>query len=223
MKKDRNAAEEPAPVIDLSGMLTMLDWVDALSAYQQSDNYAAFSPLLEKKPAKLLQEAAFFENINQIYRAQSPLTRFQTVLNQNEIDNPFLPLVQESLEKRIQWAKGSGQYEHQLNLAKRNLMNGDYLQAVIRTHEAWISKMVKLDGVGKDQSDYGHRKEAQDYFENYAANSDVELFKDIQAMRNAMAHGTKAKRKGIKDILNNESELNKKLNSVLQRIEQWKY
>lgn len=209
------------PVIDLSGLLTMLDWVDALSAYKQSDNYATFSPLLDSKHANFLNEAAFFENINQVHNARSPLTKFQTALQNNEIDNPFISLVQKDLNQRIQWAQGSSQYEHQIKLAKRNLDNGDYLQASIRANEAWISKILGMHN--KEQSDYNNREQVSKNPSEHFSDADCRLFEDLKAIRNAMAHGTKATRLGIADTLSNEHELKSKLTEIIKRIEQWKF
>lgn len=209
------------PVIDLSGLLTMLDWVDALSAYKQSDNYAAFSPLLHTKHAEFLNHAAFFENINQVHNARSPLTKFQTALQNGEIDNPFISLVQEDLNQRTQWAKGSNQYEHQINLAKRNLDNGDYLQASIRANEAWISKVLGMSN--QEQSDYNNRENVSKNPSKHFSNADCQLFEDLKAIRNAMAHGTKATRPGITDILSHEEKLKNKLDEIIYRIGQWKY
>lgn len=207
------------PVVDLNGMLTMLDWVDALSAYKQSDNYAVFSSLLDDENAKLLRQAAFFENINQVHQARSPLSKFNQNLNSNKIDNAFISLVKADLIQRIEWAQGSGQYEHQLYLAQRNLATGDYLQASIRANEAWVSKMVKAEK--GNQSSYKEREKAQENFTKYAQDCDVIQFEDLKAIRNAMAHGTQAKRKGITEILNDETKLRQKLNQIIQKIEHW--
>lgn len=210
-----------APVLDLNGLLSMLDWVDALSAYEQSDNYATFSPLLDNQYATLLKKAAFFENINQVHNARSPLTKFQEALQANRIDDSFISLIQEDLNQRIQWANGSSQYIHQVSLAKRNLANGDYLQASIRAYEAWISKVLGFNN--KDQSNFAERESIRQNFSAHFSDSDSDLFEDLKAIRNAVAHGTVAIRPGITEILNDEEKLSKKLTKIITRIEQWKY
>lgn len=54
------------PVLRLSAMLHMLDWVDALAVYEHSGNYGVFAPLLQQdgmpaERANLLAQAAYFE------------------------------------------------------------------------------------------------------------------------------------------------------------------
>ena len=39
------------PVLRLTGMLRMLDWVDALSAYEKGGDYGGFAPLLRDEAA----------------------------------------------------------------------------------------------------------------------------------------------------------------------------
>lgn len=210
---------DKTPVVDLSGMLTMLDWVDALSAYKQNDNYAAFIPLLDDENAKLLRQAAFFENINQIQFARSSLKKFNKNLQFNQIDNPFLPLVKNDWVQRLQWVKEKGHYERQLYLAKRHLENGNYLQASILSNEAWISKKIKLNN--QDQNVYALRNKAKKELNKTLNSIDKKLFKDITDIRNAMAHGTKPENADILPILNDQEKLHQKLKNIIQHIETW--
>lgn len=218
--------QTPAPVVELNGLLSMLDWVDALSAYKQSNDYAALGNLLDEDNKALLQKAAFFENINQIHNAISPLGSFRHNLENEKIDNSFMPLVAEDLSKDTQWIKESRLDKYQLRLAERNLKNGDYLQACIRIQEAWISKMVyKEKG---DMKDYKKRESAKENFlkEN---NDDKQQFNDLSTLRNAMAHGTepkyekmpKNKQEIIRKILQDEAQLRKELTQILEHVKQW--
>lgn len=207
------------PVVDLSGMLTMLDWVDALSAYKQSDNYAAFIPLLDSHNGQLLKEAAFFENINQMQFSRSSLKEFNKNLQSNQINNLFLPLVKNDWVQRLQWVKEKGHYERQLYLAKRHLENGNYLQASILGNEAWISKKIKFNN--QDQNVHGLRDKAKDELKKTLNSTGKKLFNEISAIRNAMAHGTKPDNADILPILNNQEKLHQKLKDIIQYIETW--
>lgn len=206
------------PVVELNGLLSMLDWVDALSAYKQSNDYAALGNLLDKDNKALLQKAAFFENINQIHNAISPLGSFRQNLENEQIDNSFMPLVAKDLNKDTQWVKESRLDKYQLRLAERNLKNGDYLQACIRIQEAWISKMVYKEK--EDVKDYKKRESAKDNFlkEN---NDDKQQFNDLSTLRNAMAHGTAPNYKAMQAILQDEVKLRTKLKQILERVKQW--
>lgn len=71
------------PVVELDGLLKMLDWVDVLSVYNHNGNYQIFSPLFKREngqeQADLLNEAAFLENTNQVHEAYKPLVKFRNL------------------------------------------------------------------------------------------------------------------------------------------------
>ena len=205
-----------APVIELNGLLKMLDWVDALSVYNHNGNYQVFSPLFERenghKQAKLLEEAAFFENTNQIHNAYLPLKKFRDLLP--ELESPFMQLFGKELENRTKWVVGRDLGDHQLKMAKFYLKKGDYLRASVLAQEAWISKMVTCS----DKGDFNKRKEAQKSFEKNASIFDKQLFDELKAIRNALAHGTKTNFKQVKTALADESKLHKTLKEILQHI-----
>lgn len=207
------------PVVELDGLLKMLDWVDALSVYNHNGNYQVFSPLFErengKEQAKLLNEAAFFENTNQVHKAYAPLATFRRL---PELDSPFTQLFADELQKRTQWATGQDFGERQLKMAEFYLNKADYLRASVLLQEAWISKMVKFG----DKSDFNTREDAQTEFEQQADVDDQTVFNELRVLRNALAHGTKAKSSATRKILGDEDKLHQKLKTILSHVQQWR-
>lgn len=210
---------DKTPVVELDGLLKMLDWVDALSVYNHNGNYQVFSPMFERengqKQADLLHEAAFFENTNQVHKAHAPLATFRRL---PELASPFTQLFADELQKRTQWATGQDFGARQLKMAEFYLNKADYLRASILLQEAWISKMVKLG----DKSDFNSRKKAQDEFESQAVGADQNLFDELKALRNALAHGTKAFLPAVRDALSDETKLRQKLKAILLHVQQWR-
>lgn len=207
------------PVVELDGLLKMLDWVDALSVYNHNGNYQVFSPLFErengKEQAKLLNEAAFFENTNQVHKAYAPLATFRRL---PELDSPFTQLFADELQKRTRWATGQDFGERQLKMAEFYLNKADYLRASILLQEAWISKMVKFG----DKSDFETRRKERKEFEDNAVGKDKILFDELRALRNALAHGTKADLATVKEALDEELKLCQKLKAILSHVQQWR-
>lgn len=214
--RDKN---ELSPVVELDGLLKMLDWVDALSVYNHNGNYQVFSPLFErengKEQAKLLNDAAFFENTNQVHKAYAPLATFRRL---PELDSPFTQLFADELQKRTQWATGQDFGERQLKMAEFYLNKADYLRASVLLQEAWISKMVKFG----DKSNFNTREDAQTEFKKHAVGEEKKLFNELRALRNALAHGTKADLLAAKEALSKETKLSQKLKTILLHVQQWR-
>lgn len=221
-----NQKNAPAPVIDLSGMLKMLDWVDALSAYNHSGNYQVFADLFREegadKAAECLKDAAFYENTNQIHAARSSLGAFR---NMETAGSPLIGLFAQELDKRTEWAERSRYYDHQLQSAQLHLDKANYWRAGILIHEAWISKMVYCYGglgyLKGEAKEFRLRADAEDLFHKEETDADKkDIFWKLNGIRNALAHGTEA-HPTIRKILKNPDALRKELNHALQVVRQW--
>ncbi|MDR2214121.1 MAG: TIGR02221 family CRISPR-associated protein, partial [Pseudomonadales bacterium] len=71
-------ANGETPVLDLNGLLKMLDWVEALATYDKDGDYGIFGKLLEHDglapdKARQLEKAAYFERISNPERAKQAL------------------------------------------------------------------------------------------------------------------------------------------------------
>lgn len=78
----------------------------------------------------------------------------------------------------------------------------------------WLNLAIK--------GNFNIRKDAQTEFENNAVDTDKELFDELRALRNALAHGTKAFLPDVKNALRDETKLRQKLKTILLHVQQWR-
>lgn len=102
---------EVHPVLELKGLLTMLDWVDALSTFDKDGDYFQFASLLTKQglaesTAEQLTQAAFFEHINNSSQARQKLVTISQQLEQ--LDTPIYNLFKPQLINRLNWFRKQG-------------------------------------------------------------------------------------------------------------------
>lgn len=179
---------EHTPVLMLDGMLSMLDWVDALTTFDKDGDYGEFADLLIKEGlpennANLLKQAAYFERTTNSSKAREKLnTIFNTLEDFNsDLFNLFKP----QLKKRLQWYKQKTRGLREQELAKEYLKRQDYLRAVVYAMEGVISHALNQDK--QDENNHDLRKEKSD---ELAKNS--VSFKKLRPIRNTLAHGNRS-------------------------------
>ena len=214
------------PVIELNGLLNMLDWVDALATYDKNGDYGIFASLYERagngQVADLLRKASFCEHINQPGQARNPLRQVVDVLESASV-SPMAALLQPQLRQRIAWAGNESYGERQAELAQRHLENGDYLQAATQAFEAAISR--RLAASRRDPMKYDYRKPAKDELEEEirrAGKNKSEAQKaylDLRALRNALTHGNRPDKAEIQSALSSEERLKNFLGERLRLVE----
>ncbi|WP_185711704.1 TIGR02221 family CRISPR-associated protein [Conchiformibius steedae] len=208
------------PVIELNGMLKMLDWVDALSVYNHNGSYREFVELFQREQAddaaKHLENASFFENTNQIHQARSALGSFRAL---PQPESPLIGLFQSELNQRTEWVRHSDYASRQLENAKLHLEKGDYLRCGILAHEAWLSKMTYA--YKGDASDYAQRDEAAKFFVEQMKQGQKADFDCLNHLRNALAHGSKSHNKRVQHALKTPEQLRSELNKLIRAVEQW--
>ena len=69
------SSDNKTPVLELESLLTMRDWVDALSTFDKDGDYSVFAPLLQQQgmtdtDAKQLSQASFYERISNASQAR---------------------------------------------------------------------------------------------------------------------------------------------------------
>ena len=202
-----DTATGETPVLDLSGLSHLLDWVEALAAYDASGDYGSFAPLLDQGTgatsiAERMRLAAFRE------RTSNPTQARQELLGllSGPLSQPaataagklFLP----ALSERLDWAKRPRRHEWELELADAYLERRDYLRAVIYLFESLITR--EAERLKSDINDYVARKEAQ---ESLKKASSKEEFKRLDRLRNALAHGLRSSDKRVAALLADEAKL----------------
>lgn len=193
------------PVLRLGGMLTMLDWIEALANYDKDGDYGVFAPLLEQdgmERADELKQAAFYERSSNPVKAREKLTGIDRVLADH--DAPMSALFKEELRNRIAWYRGATRHDWELALADAYLERRDFVRAAIYLFEAAVTKAV-TDEKG-NPADFAQRDEAWGKLRQNTPRA-----KKLEYLRNALAHGVRSENQEVRRMLANETALQKAL------------
>lgn len=201
------------PVLRLSTMLHMLDWVDALAVYDSSGNYGAFADLLQqdgmlKERANLLTQAAYFERSGNPVQARQSLSGAYNHVRDHQ--GPLGGLFKDSLSEHIGWFRQGDRADWELALADRYLARQDYLRAITYLYEAYLSHTTKK--FGGDMNQFVDRKEA---FDRSDKNQNIWLLVNL---RNAMAHGVRTDNRDAKRLLQDQQALDQKLRTLRKTL-----
>ncbi len=174
------------PVLRLSGLLQMLDWVEALATYDKDGDYSVFAPLLqvdgmEATRAGLLEKAAFFERTSNPVKAREALSSVFPSIEQHR--GGLSDLFRDELVKRVNWFRDPERYQWEASLARASLARGDYLRAATFMFESVTTREAIVQKLG-DPNSYDIRKEA--YGNAKKGNNHA---KKLEYLRNALAHG----------------------------------
>lgn len=202
------------PVIRLKGLLRLMDWVQALSAYDEDGDYGVFAPLLaqEGAPANrtgLLRNASFFERTTNPVKARQALSSIAEDIE--HLATPIGGLFQPELERRLNWWRAPSRAAWELSLAHAALERRDYLRAAIFLQEAYLSKCAYHKK--EDLNDYDVREEIRK--KQHAGNED---FKRLIRLRNAMAHGVRNEDRETLRALEDEDRLRAALTALHQAL-----
>lgn len=202
------------PVLNLGGMLQMLDWVEALAVYDKSGDYGVFSGLLQAdgmQPARaqMLAQAAYFERSNNPVQArQNLMGAFNPVqAHQGTLGRLF----SEPLARNIEWIRHGDRADWELALADRCLARKDYLRAAIYLFEGLVSHAVRQQGDNITRFD--DREAARKL-----AQQDLPDAKRLARLRNALAHGVRPSDPEIKRLLQDEQTLAQELRRLRKAL-----
>lgn len=175
------------PVLRLSGLLRMLDWVEALATYEKDGDYGTFAPLLaadgmEAGRANLLSKAAFFERSSNPVKARETLSSVFPSVEAHQ--GPLGGLFKGELVKRISWFRKPTRGEWEQSLADAYLERSDFLRASVFMYEGCVTRAAMEDKV--DTNDFDQRKAAWDHFRTETPDA-----RKLEYLRNAMAHGVR--------------------------------
>jgi CRISPR-associated Csx2 family protein len=192
-----------APVHNLTGLLRIADWVQALHTYDKDGDYGAFAPLLG--PAgELLARAAFFERTSNIVKARQALSTWTSRDDRFPAGDPAANLFRAELERRVSWYRQSDRASCERDLARRYLKQGDYVRAAIFALEAVISE--KAVQSGGDASNFHARESARQELVKFGSES----FRKLNSLRNALAHSARRNERiepALKDDANLQNTL----------------
>ncbi len=212
-----------APVYNLSGLLHIADWLQALHTYDKDGDYSVFARLIEIHSGSLadyLRQAAYYEQINNIGQARGPLKKFRQELETTTQD-PLLQLFAEELQQRTAWVENRSLAERQYELAMHFLEYGDYLRAAILGFESLLTELVQAAPEQLDPVNYSHREQIKRHWDNgiksHRHRTDTEQgYLDLRELRNVLAHGSRSNFAKIQEALSSEEKL---CNTLKQAIE----
>jgi CRISPR-associated Csx2 family protein len=169
------------PVVNLGGLLRVLDWVQALSAYDASGNYGVFGPLLEDAgvagAGARLAGAGFEERITRHNEARNRLNGLDLAAAG---DDAFAALFLPELLERTGWWKLDGRWRREAALARQYLDREDYLRATIYAQEALISRGLP----DRDAQEFDLREERRIALKDGPTRARILFY-----LRNELAHG----------------------------------
>ncbi len=210
------------PVMNLSGLLRIADWVGALHTFDKDGDYSVFANLLEQDglpgaKANHLRRAAFLERTTNTRDARRELANFGVVLQQS------LPgigsLFADSLTHRTQWSRNHDLYAQQRIMAETYLEKRDYIRTAIFAYEAFITSLMKQT---EDVGDYRQRNKASDEYEKDLRDNQRRPFTQdywlLKNLRNNLAHGNEPADNRIQAIVTDEQRLRDELQRLIKSL-----
>ncbi|WP_417533692.1 TIGR02221 family CRISPR-associated protein [Marinobacterium stanieri] len=195
------------PVNNLKGLLQMADWLTAMHAYSKDGDYGVFSGLLGDG-GQLLQEAAFFERVNNSAKAKQKLETWS--IERTPESDPVAKLFEQELLERIAWHRKGSRHDREQKLAWEYLKRGDYLRAAILALEAKVSEQLYSN---QEPDDREHREKTGDYLRESSKD-----FQRLNRLRNALAHGVRSFDKSVDRLLADETRLAEELRRLFKAL-----
>jgi len=216
--------DDVVPVLRLDGLVRLQEWIEAWRRFDDDGDYAVFADLIELEGgdaelAEGLRRAAYFESVLNLPDARRRLLQ---VLERLERPLPGAGrLFTGRLRERLAWARQGDLYQHQRRLAALHLAKGDYLRAAVLINEAVLTRWMAERGEGDvhQQPDReSARKRMLEEMGEARRDAEHEDFRTLEALRNALAHGSVPRWRKVRDLLQSESRLQRELQRILSRL-----
>ena len=209
-------SKEGTPVIKLSGLIKVREWIDALDRFDSTGNYGVVSKLLEEdgvnqSHTSALKRAAFHEYTTNLGDAARRLDNFLPALG-DQISGAS-GLFQEKLATRLSWARQNSLAEQQCVLAEHYLRKGDFLRAAIFGWESFITQYCNENEYHETEQ----RSEAKECLKSEMddiknkGSSEQKAYHNLRQIRNTLAHGNPPDNIFVRRFLRNEDALLKAL------------
>lgn len=182
------------PVVDLSNLLKMSDWIAGAYAFAQFGNAYKISELMEdedKSVAERLRQFSDILNLNHIALVKSEtsnLSAIKTKKYASKIPEMILtPIVRDFLDN-FSSAKTHGAFQFQL--AKWQFEHHNYCAAYITLQEAIITYVCEQKGL--DHADYYTREDVKKALKDPPYDTLSTIYKKIKKTRNSLAHNIRS-------------------------------
>ncbi len=195
----RDAADGAAPALRLDGLLAIVDWLEALTAFDADGDYSRFAELVKRDGmmtagAARLSHAAFRERISDLASAARYLREFRKDLLASRVLGASALFAPE-LDKRVMWSETGDAYSHYRSLAIEALARNDFVKAAMFGFEAAVTRIAEHFGDG-DPLNRFVREDSKDSFFDARENrrrkrrrGSKEAFAHLAALRNRLIHG----------------------------------
>jgi len=204
-----------APVVRLDGLLRFGHWIGALRQYNKDGDYAVFSTLLQRAgvaSAEQLAEAAFYERITDLNRSAGKISSIFRALDGVDPEQfPAAKMFIPELKKRLDWFRNPSRAAREWLLAEEYLKRKDYLRAALIALEAAISTEIEKNG--GSISDFELRRDIHDQLRDQGG-----TYKQLNMLRNQMAHGSRKKNRDTTHTMSNERILNSTLSRLIKQL-----
>lgn len=208
------------PVLSLKGLLMVMDWVQALAAFDRDGDYGPLVPLLEQAGASAqvvghLRRAAYAERVFNHEMARQNLLPLRGMLNEG------LPgiaaLFTQALARRLDWSNNASAPDRLAAIARDRLAHGDYVRAVIAASSGFLAGMARADERLSDYETYETIE--QEFRAGRRGNPDLRQdYESLKRLRNALAHGTPPRDEHSRRTLADEERLSSTLKALIERL-----
>lgn len=215
-----DASQRTGSVHDLAGVLHIADWISALRRSELTGDYGEVARLIEDpKLAADLETGSFLESIHQGQQAKRRLQRVRQRLSDEPLSGAGA-LFQPILEARTEWVTHQRLYQRQRAHALNALERRDYLRSALYGFEAFVTKLVRRHApFQSDPNRYEVRQSALDeYKANGPANPEWRAYKQLQDLRNVLAHGNRAYDAAVQSALASPDQMRQMLARCLDEL-----
>ena len=170
-----------APVADLSGLLNLQTWIEAMAVVRETGNVTLLAKIPSMRDFQSdLEQYQFFVQMNNIGNARGCANRIRGLINANRLPQEGV-LFKNQLLAMFDWGVDRNYPKRQLAQAKAAMASGDFLRAIILLNEAAISAWVED---ANRVMDPGMRNKAADRLFNDGG----EEWHVLRRLRNSTAH-----------------------------------
>lgn len=212
---------DTAEVCNLSGLLNITDWIEALQRHDWLGDYGAVAELIKADHAAVagdLRQAAFCESIHQSHKARKLLTKARSRLHQNPLNGPG-KLFQPLMEERMRWIDRNQPYQRQRDNALAALRRNDLLRAALYGFEAFITKLTQQQEGSEQAENETARQRATDSYRRHRPPKTFEAYDRLRDIRNALAHGDRRpERPDVQQALGSHEKLYRLIDDCLRRL-----
>ena len=207
------------PVLRLDGLGRVRRWLDALDRFDATGDYGVFAPLLEEDrvPARqtaYLEAAAFLERTLNVRDAAKKIEAFRPVLKQ-PLDGASR-LFKDRLSQRLSWTEAGTLSAQQRELAHQYLKRRDFVRAAVFGREACVNRLLEENNIEpKEYYSEDQHAELREIADDLIDPRRWGYFA-LTAVRNALAHGTRPKRRDVERALEDPQALHGLLDAALR-------